>query len=117
MTRTTEQEPLSDLDRLALARAVEIERARNPACRQRIDRLAAEEGWLAAAQSAARHCQDIALHLSPWQCWPPSVVEPDETDEPGCEHRGITASAKLLRRMLRAGVSKYDPDPEAALQE
>lgn len=113
--RTVATQQISDLDRQALERAIEIERARNAACRAQINHKLKTEPWIEVAKSAARHCQDVALYLPPWQCWPPCVVEIDDVDEPGYEHRGITQSAALLRRMLAAGLSRYEPDPENAL--
>jgi hypothetical protein len=110
MTETATAEP-SDLDREALERAIAIERARDKASRQQIDEKLKTEPWLKVAVFCAQHCQEISLHLKPWECWPPCVVSVDDVDEPGLEHRGITKSAALLRRMLAAGRSRYEPDP------
>ena len=39
------------------------------------------------------------------------------TPESSClEHRGIAKSAALLRRLLAAGRSRFEPDPIAALE-
>jgi hypothetical protein len=116
MTAATPQaEPLSDLDRQALDLAITIDRERNKACRQQIDDKLRTEPWLRVAKFAAQRCQEIALHLQPWECWPPCVVSIDEVDTPGYEHRGVSQSAALLRRMLAAGLSRYEPDPINAL--
>jgi hypothetical protein len=80
-----------------------------------IDDWRAERPWLEAAVDAARLCQEHALALKPWQCWPPCAVTPNDTDVPGLEHRRIGASARLLRRMLAANVSRFEPDPIEAL--
>jgi hypothetical protein len=50
-----------------------------------------------------------ALHLEPWQD-PPCVIDLDDVDE------NNEQGAALLRRMLAAGVSRYDPDPMRALE-
>jgi len=113
---TTTQEPLSDLDRQALELAIKIDRERSAACRQQIDDKLRAEGWLRTAQFASQRCQEISLHLAPWECWPPCAVAVDDVDEPGLTHRGIGKSAVLLKRMLRAGVSRYAPDPLAAIE-
>jgi hypothetical protein len=52
--------------------------------------------------------QCAALRLKPWQ-EPPCVVSEDDPNE-----RDKSAQ-ELLRRMLAAGVSRYDRDPLAAL--
>src|SRR5262245_26741294 len=115
MTAATPPESLSDLDRQALDLAITIDRERNKACREQIDDKLRTESWLGVAKFAAQRCQEIALHLQPWECWPPCAVSVEEVDAPGYEHRGISQSAALLRRMLAAGLSKYEPDPIKAL--
>jgi hypothetical protein len=119
MTRKTaatpQTAPLSALDRRALERAIEIDRERSAACRAQIDDKLRSEPWLEVAQFAAHRCQEIALHLAPWECWPPAAVAVD-VDEPGFAHRGISQSAALLKRMLKAGLSRYEPDPLAAIE-
>jgi hypothetical protein len=105
---------MSDLDRQALESAIETARRLRP---DLTDRYLAEKPWVEAAMDAARICQETALNLKPWECWPPCDVEIDSTDEPGLQHRSISKSAALLRRMLACGVSKYHPDPLAAIRE
>jgi len=114
-TATTAAEALSDLDRRALELAIKIDRQRNKACRLQLDDKLKTEAWIEVARFAAHRCQEISLHLAPRQCWPPSRVAVDDVDKPGYEHRGIGQSAALLRRMLAAGISRYHPDPIAAL--
>jgi hypothetical protein len=55
-------------------------------------------------------CQFRALRLKPWQT-PPCVVADESEPRVGEEE-----AAKLLRRMLRASVSRWRPDPLAALE-
>jgi hypothetical protein len=64
--------------------------------------------WHQVAEFAAYSCQVDALGLKPWQP-PPCHVDPDHP-EPGDE-----TAAALLQRMLQNGVSRWDPDPMAAL--
>ena len=67
------------------------------------------------AEFAAYSCQIKSLSLKPWQS--PPVHEDEDADEPdNAERESDTAARKLLRRMLRAGVSRFDPDPLAALE-
>jgi hypothetical protein len=114
--KTATQERLSDLDRDALERAIATDRARNAACRAQIKEKLRTEPWLEVARFAARSCQSNALHLAPWECWPPCAVEIDDVDEPGYAHRGISKSAALLRRMLSLGISRWHSDPLAAIE-
>ena len=51
-----------------------------------------------------------ALSLKPWQS-PPIHIEEDANEPDNAEREPDTAARKLLRRMLAAGVSRYDPDP------
>ena len=60
------------------------------------------------AAFAAYHCQIRALKLKPWNA-PPCVASEDNPDERDKD------AQKLLRKMLAAGVSRYAPDPMAAL--
>lgn len=62
--------------------------------------------WEDAAQSAAYSCQIAALKLKPWET-PPCFADEDGAD-PG---------DVLLRKMLAAKISRWHPDPLAALAE
>ena len=59
---------------------------------------------------AAYRAQRKNLGLKPWQ-EPPCVADPDDPDE-----RDKAAQA-LLRRMLAAGISRWEHDPLRALRE
>jgi hypothetical protein len=107
---------LTIIDRAALVLAVKIVRAHSAADRQQIDDKLSREPWIEVAKFAAHSCQERALHLQPWQCWPPCAVEVDDDDTPGFEHRSIRSSAALLRRMLKLGISRWHPDPLAAIE-
>jgi len=100
---------LSRSDREALERAIEM------ACQESRDRAAQIDAmlhqqmrpWLQVAKFAASCCQRRALRVKPWQMLPLDVIEIEGDDPP----------AVLLRRMLAAGLSKYEPDPLKALAE
>jgi hypothetical protein len=108
---------LSDDDRAALALAIEIVRNESAGRRAQIDDKLKCEPWFEVATFCADRAQSVALTLKPWECWPPCTVEPDDTDEPGQEHRSIGKSAALLRQMLACGISRWHPDPVGALRE
>jgi hypothetical protein len=62
--------------------------------------------WEEVAEAAAYHFQIERLELKPWED-PPCLGDED----------GNGPADVLLRRMLAAGISRYHPDPLAALRE
>ena len=51
-----------------------------------------------------------SLELRPWEVAPCWVMDPNNPD------KGERAAAKLVQRMLKAGVSQYHPNPRQALK-
>ena len=100
---------LSPIDREALERSIVIAR-RDPAYAKSIDsKLADGADWFDVAVSASFHCQMLNLHLSPWQSPPVYAhVEKPRRDE---------VAAELLDRLLKCGISRFEPDPLEALKE
>ncbi len=107
---------LSRVDREALERAYAMDPDRNPALDEPINRRLDPERWCAAARSAAYACQCAALRPKPWQPVPANgyVAVTDDDREYG-PVMGRAAAAELLRRLLAAGLSRYEPDPIGAL--
>ena len=90
-------------DRDALRRAMSI--ARQEIGRpEELDAKLKDEPWAEVAAFAAHVCQIRSLHLRPWEK-PPTSTDVDDAGPPG----------ELLRRTFAAGLSKYEPDPIAAL--
>jgi hypothetical protein len=119
VARSLDDAPLSAVDREALERAIELAKAESPAQCKQIDNMLLKDGWGEAAQFAAYACQDRNLKLAPWQM-PPVWVrgDPDAilaAPVTGHDHRGLRQAALLLKRLLAAGLSRFEPDPEAAL--
>jgi hypothetical protein len=106
---------LSRVDREALERALAMDPDRNPTSSP-INRRLEPERWYEAARSAAYARQCDALHPEPWQPVPANeyVAVTDDDSEYG-PVMGRAAAAKLLRRLLAAGLSRYEPDPINAL--
>lgn len=98
---------LDPVDRDALTRAMEIA-ARDPDRAEQLQEMLAKQPWVEVAEFAAYVCQCRALGLKPGD-EPPCAADPDDPDDrsPGAR--------LLLRKMLHAGVSRYEPDPAAAL--
>jgi hypothetical protein len=107
---------LSRVDREALERAIAIDRKRDPMSYKPINRRLEPERWYEAGKSAAYACQCAALRPKPWQPVPANeyVAVTDDDREYG-PVMGRAAAAELLRRMLAAGLSRYEPDPVNAL--
>jgi hypothetical protein len=100
---------MNTTDRDALERAMQTAR-RDPSRARQLDAKLQDDPWSEVSQFAAYCCQIHALHLKPWQS-PPCSVDEDDPDE----HDNKTTQ-KLLRLMLANGVSRFDPDPLAALK-
>lgn len=107
------------LDREAVTRAIAMLRLESPGRSQQIDDKLASEPWESVARWCAYCCQCDTLHLKIYQS-PPCWTDPSEIgailakgDDGIHGHYG---AAKLLQRMLAAGLSRYEPDPVAALK-
>src|SRR6516162_10848102 len=112
MSRRTE---LSEVDREALERCLKIARA-DPEERETIDRIMREDGWYRAADFACYHCQMSLVRPRLWQPLPMDIQDIEGTLAKGDDGLGGSyRAALLLRRMLRAGLSRYEPDPVRAL--
>jgi hypothetical protein len=107
---------LDDVDREALERAMKIAQ-RDPLRAEHLRSKLEDQPWREVAEFAAYSCQIDALSLKPWQ--DPPVIIDEDADEPNnsADRAPNTAARKLLRQMLRAGVSRYEPDPLTALRQ
>jgi hypothetical protein len=107
---------LSEVDRVAMTRAIEIRRRESFVSREQIDDKLATEDWEEVGKFASYGAQCSALKLKPWQ-WPPCWIRNLESclRVPPGDHGGQRAAAELLKRLLDAGLSRYEPDPLGAL--
>jgi hypothetical protein len=78
---------------------------------RQLDAMLADRPWDEVAQFAAYFCQTKTLHLKPWQIPPCHVADPDNPAP------GEATAAKILRKMLAAGLSRWHPDPLAGLEK
>ena len=108
---------LTRTDKAAMQRAIALTRAEGRGRRDQIDAMLRNEPWEAVGAFASAHCQTRALDLRPWM-WPPVFVTDIKAclREPPDAPNQIYNAARLLKRMLAAGVSRYDPDPISALE-
>jgi hypothetical protein len=94
-------------DRDALDAAVELVRRHRERWQEFLD-LARQRGWREASLVAAVDAQVRSLRLPPWREEEiPCLANP----------RGGSRASKLLRRMLRRGISRWHPRPLAAIAE
>jgi hypothetical protein len=109
---------LSQVDLNALERAIEFVRARgSPADKLQIEDKLKTEPWLEVARFAVYGAQMRALRLKLWQPAPSDIDDVDAALAAGDDGvMGHYQAAKLLQRMLCAGLSRFEPDPLAALE-
>src|SRR5262249_55955999 len=100
---------MPDKDTIALRECMEIA-CRDPATKQQLTSMLENQSWHEVARFACSCVQSASLNLFPWQ-GPPCALSEDPEDENAVNQAGV----KLLQRMLAAGVSRFDPDPLAAL--
>lgn len=103
---------MEQVDREAMQAAIAMMRA-DPEHRDLIEGLLRNQGEHEAGMFAVGFYQVKNLHLKGWEC-PPcdtcNVTEPSN-------HYGYRLSEiVLLRRMLAAGLSRYDPNPMPTLE-
>lgn len=95
-------------DRDALKLALGLLRNESVGRAEQIDSKLRDEPWEDVAEFAASCCQSRSLHLEPWS------LPPCHGDS---EHHRDPAARKLLDQMLALGVSRWHPDPMAAIDE
>jgi hypothetical protein len=101
----TSESEIDPIDLEALTRAMTQARG---ALRGQLDSMLKDRPWLEVAKFAA-YCQQFDnLRLRPWQL-PPCCVASDGGEEPAAE--------LLLRRLLDANLSPWEPDPMRALEQ
>ena len=107
---------IDEIDRDALKRALVACRAESPARAKQLDSMLADEPWQQVAVFAATCVQMDSLDLMPWQS-PPFRASLRDLDKPYGDPSGKRESAELLKRLLDANLSPFEPDPLAAIAE
>jgi len=103
---------LSDVDRDALTRAIAMART-YPNRGEQVDWKIEYDGWLDTAKFCAYLCQSRNLRLEIQEFPPCWLLDVDDTAGPAFKRK--PEAAKLLRRLLTAHLSRFEPDPIAAL--
>ena len=103
---------LSDVDCDALKRCIEMART-YPRRSEQIDWKIKYDGWKDTAKFCAYLCQSKNLHLEIQEFPPCWLLDADDTAGPAFKRK--PEAARLLKRLLAAGLSQYEPDPIRAL--
>lgn len=107
----------SKADIAAMTRAIGTVRSWGSEYDAQITEKITEDSWDVAGRFCAIWAQGRKLQCKPWQICPAGLRDIDAAlAEPPDDYRGLHNAALLLQRMLAAGVSKFDPDPIAALE-
>ena len=101
---------LDPVDLEALRLAFAQSGASSIAQARQLDEMLEERSWQEVAEFAAYDRQIDNMGLRPWET-PPCLV--CDENEPRV---GEAIAAKVLRNMLKAGISRWHPDPIAALE-
>jgi hypothetical protein len=103
---------LSKTDCDALKRCIEMART-YPNRSEQIDWKIEYDGWQPTARFCAYLCQSRNLRLEIQEFPPCWLLDADDVEGPAFKRK--PQAAKLLRRLLAAGLSQYEPDPIRAL--
>ena len=106
---------LSRIDIDALERAIAITRAESPARAKQIDAKLQDEARERVGIFCAGCAQARSLRLDPWQTLP-MRASLNDLDKHRDDPRGERRAAELLRRLLDANLSRFEPSPLEALE-
>jgi hypothetical protein len=99
-------------DQEAMRLAIEQLLRMEPEWSDQVAAMLRSQPWEQVGAFAAAVCQTRALGLKPWECPPCDTAN---VKEPADVYGSRVAEVALLRRMLAAGVSRFDPNPLQAL--
>jgi hypothetical protein len=97
---------MTKLDQTALELAFEtVLKGKDVGRAEQVRHIRDQDGWEAAARFCVSLLQRRQLELRPWDLPPCALDAPDDS-----------GAGRLLRRMLDAGLSRYDPNPIRGLE-
>jgi hypothetical protein len=97
--------------------AIATTRRESKARRQQIDDFLSSRPWIEVGRFCAAVAQEHSLHLMPWMHPPCHIRDIAAALDDLDEQRGYRAAALLRQRMERCGVSRWHPDPIAAIAD
>jgi hypothetical protein len=105
----------------AMQMAIDMLIAKGGTDRQHIESMLKADPWLAVGKFASYACQTESLRLEPWEVAPVEINDPNNPDAGLRDAQrlidGRYEAAKLLREMISLGISKWHPDPKAAIAQ
>ena len=101
---------LTDDDKAAIDLAIEMERQQIP---KEIASMLCDRTWEEVGRFSVGRCQDRNLDLKPWECPP---YQTRDVDDPSDDWGHRPGEVALLKRMFAGGVSRFHPDPMAAIE-
>lgn len=104
------------IDTDALKRALVACRAESAGRAKQIDGMLIDRPWERVARFAAYSVQIDSLGLMPWQKPPCKTNLDSALREPFGEAHGRREAGEMLQRLLNAGLSRFEPNPIAALE-
>ena len=107
-------------DEAAMRLAIEMQIARGGERRRQIEDMLKHDPWESVGKFASYSCQIASLRLEPWEL-ASVAVDADNPDAGRADVQrasdGRYEAAALLREMLSLGISRWHPDPKAAIAE
>ena len=104
---------MDEIDKEALTRALELTKA-EPDRAEQIESMLKDRSWEEVAQFAAYQQQCKNLRLKPGETPPCHGAVNLAAPGTGADE-SFQAANRLLQRMMDAGLSQWEPDPERAL--
>jgi hypothetical protein len=104
----------ADLD--ALERCIEVARAESPSRAAQIDEKLLDQPRWSVGLFACGCAQANSLNLLPWQS-PIFRASLENLDKPYGDPRGERQGAELLKKLLSLNLSRFEPDPMAAIAD
>jgi hypothetical protein len=110
---------IGDIDRKAFELAIETARNEDQGRRDQIDDMLRTRPFEEVGCFASYSCQMRSLCLAPWM-YPPALIDITAIGKilaaGDNDMHGRFVAAKLVQRLLELGVSKFHPDPMAAIE-
>jgi hypothetical protein len=99
-----------------MRRALSILRGRGGEDQRQIEQMLSERGFAEAGPFAAYSLQCSRLALKPWMAPPCHAHEEVERADYDDSYGNRRVEVELLKRLLYAGLSRWEPDPIEALE-
>jgi hypothetical protein len=109
---------MDDADRQAFELAIEMARQEDEGRRRQIDDFLRSRPFEEVGRFASYSCQMRSLCLAPWM-YPPALIDITAVGKilaaGDNDIHGRFVAAKLVQRLLDLGLSRFHPDPLAAI--